>query len=48
MYCKMENTKCGEGGWALVMKINGNKVRTCCLVQNILIPLKAIQLTIVT
>lgn len=25
VYCKMENTTCGEGGWALAMKINGNK-----------------------
>jgi len=25
VYCKMENTTCGEGGWALVMKINGSK-----------------------
>ena len=34
VYCKMENTTCGEGGWALAMKINGSKVRTCFLVQN--------------
>lgn len=27
IYCKMENTtECGEGGWALAMKINGSKV----------------------
>jgi len=25
VYCKMENTTCGEGGWALAMKINGAK-----------------------
>lgn len=47
VYCKMENTTCGEGGWVLVMKINGSKVRTCFRVQSVLIPLKAIPLTIV-
>lgn len=47
VYCKMENTTCGEGGWALVMKINGSKVRTCFRVHSVLIPLKAIPLTIV-